>query len=150
MAKELVRATTSGGLTVLVVSDFVHGRYGPPRLCPHCGAKWRIESERGSKVIHVKKNGEAAQGAVLVAFGNNAAVECCRWPTGVRRDHVLGFKNRHGQEVLRVVGQASESGHQRYVLRCGICKREYEAEYSEALKGKCPCHQGGTPGLPIA
>lgn len=150
---EFFRATSRRGLTVLLITEFVHGRSGQARRCPHCSAEWRIETDHG-KTVRLLRNGTAAQSAILVAFGNNAAVECCRWPNRNRPGRLIGFRNRYGQEVLRPLkGRAraldSASEPQAYVLECRMCDREFGVDRAEIYTSMCPYHQGGRAGIPV-
>ena len=60
-----------------------------------------------------------------------------------------GFENRNQQTVIRATDLAGTDHLQRiYVLRCGICHREYGANGSDIHIRRCPFCQGGKPGLP--
>jgi hypothetical protein len=62
-----------------------------------------------------------------------------------------GFVNPHGQEVLRCTGLPGTDHLQYiYVLHCQTCTHEYGANGSDIHRRRCPSHQGGRPGLPIA
>lgn len=59
-----------------------------------------------------------------------------------------GFRNEHGQEVVRDTGFASETfkGQRVYHLRCVHCGHEYGANGTDVFKRFCPGHQGGAKG----
>jgi hypothetical protein len=65
------------------------------------------------------------------------------WETTTR----IGYRNRHGQEVMRNTGMTGTLPLQKiYVLRCGECAREYGANGSEIHSRQCPACQGGAAG----
>jgi hypothetical protein len=69
------------------------------------------------------------------------------WETTTR----VGYRNRHGQEVIRNTGMTGTLPLQKiYVLRCGDCACEYGANGSEVHSRQCPACQGGPTGLSTA
>jgi hypothetical protein len=59
-------------------------------------------------------------------------------PSGVNRNH---------QEVIRATGlRSSDSDEYLYVLRCGLCRREYCTKESSIDARLCPACQGGATG----
>jgi hypothetical protein len=79
VAGNTVRGTR--GSTILVISGLLHDRgKQKARACPHCGAQWSMAYSSG-EAPRIWKNGEETPHAVLDWVGNNAAVECCIWPT---------------------------------------------------------------------
>ena len=62
---------------------------------------------------------------------------------------VPGYRNRHGQVVVRPTGLAGSDHLQRvYVLKCEHCSTEYGANGSDIWERRCPNCQDGRPGLP--
>ena len=62
-----------------------------------------------------------------------------------------GYRNRHGQIVVRATGLPGNDHMQRiYVLRCEACRSEYGANGSDIFQRRCPNCGGGAPGLAYA
>ena len=59
-----------------------------------------------------------------------------------------GYRNKHGQIVIKRTGFASESAPNQtiYRLLCDHCKHEYGANGSDIHKRRCPRHQDGAKG----
>jgi hypothetical protein len=70
-----------------------------------------------------------------------------------RQSHVttvIGYINRHHQEVVRKTDLAgNDQGQRVYVLRCGACAHEYGANGSDIWLRRCPKHDGGAPGVVV-
>jgi hypothetical protein len=59
-----------------------------------------------------------------------------------------GYMNKNKQGVLRATRQPGNDHNQFvYVLRCGLCAREYGANGSDIWQRRCPYCQGGANGL---
>lgn len=69
-----VRAT-QGSRVVLVVSAHLHKK---GRKCRQCGARWTVKFTHKRPKVHVRRDGERMDSAILDYVGNNVAVECCR------------------------------------------------------------------------
>lgn len=60
----------------------------------------------------------------------------------------IGYENRNRQVVIEATGLPGNDFFQKvYVLRCGICGREYGANGSDIWDRRCPGCQGGATGL---
>ncbi len=73
-----MRPTAGAKMTVLLVSEFAHPKWTSGRVCPSCRAHWRLKTNHGRAHQVWKDNVESPE-SILDAFGNNVAVECCRW-----------------------------------------------------------------------
>ena len=59
-----------------------------------------------------------------------------------------GYRNRNGQTVIRDTGLPGTDHNQRiYELECGKCGHRYGANGSDIWQRRCPCCDGGRPGL---
>jgi hypothetical protein len=64
---------------------------------------------------------------------------------------IPGYENRNRQQVIRDTGMQGTDHNQRiYHLRCLICGHEYGANGSDIFARRCPGHDAGAAGLPIA
>ena len=68
-----------------------------------------------------------------------------------RRTTEIGYVNRNGQEVLAATGLAgNDHGQYVYILSCQICGHRYGANGSDIFQRRCPAHDRGATGLPMA
>ncbi len=60
----------------------------------------------------------------------------------------IGFTNRNRQKNIQATGlPGTDHGQTIYVLHCLECEATYGANGSDIHLRKCPCCQGGRPGL---
>lgn len=72
-----VRPSTAGRVVVTVSAHLHKQGKRTARRCPQCGALWTASYVKATGSIHVWKNSEPADAALLDFVGNNASVECC-------------------------------------------------------------------------
>jgi len=105
------------------------------------------EDELRTELAGLGLIGAAADGQIQRARNMHAANNETLWEQTTR----LGYRNRHGQEVIQKTKLAGTVPDQRiYVLRCRTCGCEYGANGSEIHDRGCPGCQSGPPGLAIS